>query len=379
MNVQEELLNRKVDPALTDENLTDLCAPALPDGVRANGYRVLTGGCWNRVIGVALDAPAGAGRDRDAACGDSAAPGGCSASLGDRRGDTLMSAPDEIVVKISPRENDAGIIREHDVLRVFADKTQMPVPQPLLVDPSGTIVPGTALVMTMIPGEVMHRCFGMLGRRDRERIGDQIADYVSELHAITDTGFGGVELAAEDRCRRWADFWLPRFDKAYAEISAGDYISEAMLEEVKEARASFEPALDIGEGSTLTHYDIWSGNVMIDIDGSGGAVAAGGASGELGGGPSGVASGGARVSGFIDVPGFYADYARELSFMMMFGVADRAFFQRYLRDHGLDDGFELRVNIYNLKMHLKHIMMYPHERYYRQGAMECLRFIQEHV
>jgi protein-ribulosamine 3-kinase len=106
----------------------------------------------------------------------------------------------------------------------------------------------------------------------------------------------------------------------------------------------------------MTHYDIWSGNVMIDLDGES-----------------------PRVSGYIDVPGHYADYARELSFAMLFGVAIRTFFETYAGRHQLDDGFELRASIYNLKMNLRHIQMYPSEAFYQEGAANCLATIQRHL
>jgi fructosamine-3-kinase len=117
-------------------------------------------------------------------------------------------------------------------------------------------------------------------------------------------------------------------------------------------------ALDIGGRSTLTHYDIWSGNVMVDFEGSG-------------------YPGQPFISGYIDIPGYWADYARELSFMEMFGLANDRFYGRYWAAYPRDDGFELRKNLYNLKMHLKHITMYPDQSYYREGAEACLRFIQQ--
>jgi fructosamine-3-kinase len=61
---------------------------------------------------------------------------------------------------------------------------------------------------------------------------------------------------------------------------------------------------------------------------------------------------------------------------MMFGVADRRFFQRYLEHHQIDEGFSVRAAIYNLKMNIKHVMMYPDQLHYQQGAAECLEVIR---
>ena len=317
MNVQEALLAERIDPFLTNANLTrQLSAAGI--GAPVTGYRVLTGGCWNRVIGV---------------------------SLSDGR---------EVVCKISPHENDERIGREHEVLSVFATRTSMPVPAPILLDASGEIIPGTLLIMSMIDGIVMHGGFGLLDTKDRRSVSKQIGRHVAELHTHVAGGFGAIEVEERGRNKKWSEFWLPRFDAVLEEVASGSFVGERMVDEIREVRPRFAGSLDTVSVGTCTHYDIWSGNVMID-------------------------PGTAEVTGYIDIPGFYADYARELSFMMMFGIANGDFFEEYLSRHSLDDGFELRVNLYNLKMHLKHIAMYPTERYYRDGADDCLAHVRSHL
>jgi fructosamine-3-kinase len=309
MNVQEELLRGRIDPHLTDGNLSRLT------GGRVTGYRVLTGGCWNRVIGV-------------------------------RSGDA------ELVLKISPHEHDENIIREYRVLEVFARETEMPVPTPLHLDAADGVLPGTTLVMTRLPGRVMHEAFGVLDGAARRRIVDEIAEHVSALHRILGHGFGGVELPEEERLASWPDFWLPRLDRVLEEAEESGVVPQSLIDQARRFRPYLDPFLDIGDRSTMTHYDIWAGNVMIDIH-----------------------SDPPRVSGYIDVPGHFADYARELSFAMLFGVADRRFLEMYGSEHPFDEGFPLRVNIYNLRTNMKHIQMYPSQAIYREGAAENLQAI----
>lgn len=319
--MQEQLLRDRIDPHLTLENLSELASAALGENAEAVGYSVLSGGCWNRVIAVAL----------------------CTSNQ-------------EIVIKISPVENDAGLRREFSVLEYFNTQTSMPVPKPLHVDLSGRTVPGSLVIMKKISGKVMHGMFAYLSDRDRKTVTDRIAGHVVELHKHTANGFGGVELTDEQRHESWPDFWLPRFDNVISEVEASDVVDEQLLDDIREIRPHFPSLLNIGRTGTLTHYDIWSGNVMIDTK-----------------------AGDPFISGFLDVPGFFADYARELSFMMMFGVADERFFETYRTQYRIDEQFNLRVSIYNLKMHLKHITMYPSETYYRQGAADCLDFIQHQL
>jgi fructosamine-3-kinase len=317
VNVNERLLNERIDPYLTADRLTEIARLALGRPVSARGARILTGGCWNRVIAV-----------------------------------ELAGGEPPLVYKINPEPGNAGVAREYAVLRCFAG-TGMPVPEPYCLDASGSIIPGTVLVMKKVAGQVMHHVFGSLGPADRRRVIEEIAHAVGRLHRRRAPGFGGVELDAGERAEEWADFWLPRFDRVFEDVAAKDLLAPSFLDEVVRARERFAAHLRIGREATLTHYDIWSGNVMIDRG-----------------------EDGFHVSGFIDIPGHWADYARELSFMEMFGVADALVYRIYREYRELDAGFELRKSIYNLKMHLRHITMYPDELYYRRGAEACLRHIQ---
>ena len=341
MNVMEEVLRDKIDPSLTVRNLSALASRALGRDLTASRAEILTGGCWNRVIGVGLG-----------------------------------PEEEELVFKINPEKGNPGIEREFKVLGYFAEHTEIPVPQPHLIDSSGENIPGTVLVMNKLPGKVMHHSYRFLDPSAREVISDEIGCYVRDLHKNKCTGFGGVEISEKERHANWPDFWIPRFDKVLKEVVDSGFLKQDFLDRVSQVRKHFPRFLEIGNESTVCHYDIWSGNVMIDT--------------EAHKRPDGESTTGEEpprrnhkklhlVSGFIDVPGFCADYARELSFMLMFGVADRRFFARYTEAHEPDEGFELRVNIYNLKMHMKHITMYPREEYYRRGAEDCLRVIEKAV
>lgn len=365
MNVQEELLRDKIDPGLTDEALAGICGEALGASVRSSrgsgnspglggpaagrrnagyqisGYRVLTGGCWNRVIAVALEPE------------DAGTPG--------------LPEPEtlELVLKISPHEGDPDIIREYKVLTRFAELSDFPVPEPLYLDlpegdsegPGGrsAYLPGTALVMTKIPGDVMHQVFGRLSGSDRRQVMDELTEDVIRLHKTKSRGFGGVELPPEDREPSWPAFWLPRLQEVIRMVRDAGVLPERVFTEAEALWPFLESLLDIGDVSTLTHYDIWAGNVMVD---SGSATSGG--------------HRGATISGYIDIPGNWADYAWEISFMQVFGLADEEFLGRYEDAQGLDDTFELRLRAYQLRTFMKHAMMYPSEEYYRKGTEMCL-------
>ncbi len=320
MNVREDLLRARIDPALTPRTLSEIAGQALGAGVRVQSWGPLTGGCWNRVILLQGD------------------PGA-----------------EKLVFKISPSPGDAGIQREYAVLRWFEEHTRLPVPRALLVDASGDRIPGSLLVMSRIPGRTLHAMYGSLDAADQRRVTMRIAGDLAELHRTTARGFGGVELPEAQR-PSWASFWLPRFDAVMGEVAESGLVDRRFLGRIEKVRPDLPRLLDIGERSTLTHYDIWSGNVMVS--GAGSAM---------------------EVTGYLDVPGFWADPVRELSFAEMFGIANKLFYEVYTAVHRLPDGWQLRRDIYNLKMHLKHVTMYPNERYYREGAARCLATVESSI
>jgi fructosamine-3-kinase len=319
MNVNEQLLQQKIDPFLTSENLSAICSIALAKQVTIKKAYTLTGGCLNRVIGIDLD----------------------------------QNVP-SVVLKATPQEKDDGFFHEFIVLSYFNNYTNMPVATPLYFDDSGRYLPGTFFVMKKVQGVVMHQL--LLHRYNISKVMAKLSHIVVELHQIKYDRFGAVEESSANLFKDWQDFWLPRFDQAIKKVTAGGHVSPQILQRINDVRPYLSKLLQVGTQSTLTHYDIWSGNIMLLPDDS-----------DL------------KISGFLDVQGFWADYARELSFMEMFGLADSTFYKIYKHSHQLDDTFHIRKDLYNLKMHLKHIHMYPDQMYYRRGAEQCLHTIENEI
>jgi fructosamine-3-kinase len=319
MNVNEKVLKRKIDPYLTEGNLATICSESLGKKVEIKKAYILTGGCLNRVVGVDF-----------------------------KNGDP------SIVLKATPSQKDDGLRHEYSVLKYFIDQTRVPVPLPLFYDESSDIIPGTYFVMKKVDGISMHHLDFSL--HDIREITEQVAKILIDLHKKKEKGFGGVDLSPDDRATEWADFWLPRFDQVITEVRSGEHVPGALLNRIKKVRPKFETLLKIGHISTLTHYDIWSGNIMLHRN-----------------------NGGMKVSGLLDVQGYWADYARELSFMEMFGVANDYFYSLYREIHPLDDTFHIRKDLYNLKMHVKHIHMYPDQTVYRHGAEQCLQTLENEI
>jgi len=315
-NVQETLLKQEIDPYLTEATLSALITEALGTSSRCDGYEILTGGCWNRVLAA-----------------------------------SIAGGKKHLVIKIAPRSQDAGLGREFAVLRYFRAHTSFPVPEPFLLDQSGRRLPGSVLVMEKVPGTVLEEAYPHLGSKERDRVSAEIAHHLVELHRRQETGFGPVELPPEQRSPTWAEFWLPRFDEVIAETDGKGHLPADLLPEIGQVRRHLPQLLGLGPCGTLTHYDIWTGNVMVDFR-----------------------DGHPFVSAFLDVGGYYADYARELS--SMFGLADEQLMRSYRLGHGLDDTFAARFDIYSFKMCLQLVCMYPDNASHLDRARHFLGRVQ---
>lgn len=298
INVQEALLREKIDPWLTETNLSALATAALGVKTRCHDPVVLTGGCWNRVIAASID-----------------------------------DGSHSLVFKVTPKRADADLQREFDVLRYFRAHTALPVPEVYLVDTTGDRVPGSVLVMAKAPGVALEQLNDRLSDGERAEVAAQMAGHIADLHKQQAAGFGGLELTALERAATWPEFWLPRLDQTLAETREKRRDLHDLLAGIDAIRDALPALLDIGARGTLTHYDIWGGNVMVHfVDNR------------------------PYVSAYLDAFGYYADYAREIS--SMFGLGGQRFMDVYTQRHGLDDTFDVRHAIYSLKMSLQMACMY---------------------
>ena len=319
MNVQEDLLREKIDPWLIEENLSALATEALGVKTRCHDIAVLTGGCWNRVISTSID-------------------GGATS----------------LVFKISPKPGDADLQRECQAMQFFRAHTSLPVPEVYLVDLTGERVPGSVLVMEQVRGSTLEALNEGLNDEEREKVSTEIAEHVADLHMHQATGFGGLELPVQQRSPTWPDFWMLRFDQAVLEAQETRHDIDHLLAAIREMRDQLPLLLNIGVQGTLTHYDIWGGNVMVHFT-----------------------AGRPYVSGFLDPFGYYADYAREISSMC--GLGGLQFMEAYQQRHSLDETFEVRYDVYSLKMSLQMACMYPDTTWPVDRAKHYLTKIQAYL
>jgi fructosamine-3-kinase len=156
-------------------------------------------------------------------------------------------------------------------------------------------------------------------RHQNDRYGLSYSNYIGRL----------------DQHNEFSESWISFFIGQRLEIQLrlafdNGYIDRSYLEKCKVFYQKLTDLLPIDPPSLL-HGDLWSGNFMTGENGQ---------------------------PVIIDPAVYYGHREIELSFTKMFGGFDRQFYRSYMEAYPLEQGFENRVDIYNIYPHLVHVNLF---------------------
>jgi fructosamine-3-kinase len=265
---------------------------------------------------------------------------------------TTDGEPRRVVAKLSSKPHHGGFEWERRVLDWYRRNTSFPVPEPYGVDTSGSVFPGSCLMMERLPGENLSQV--RLTAAERESVERQMARILAELHEFRRPTYGSALEPAEDGRERWLDGFGPQIRSEFDAV-AGRLSPRARAVIARELDRLDDWLPEFGE-PTLVHGDLWATNIIVDAD----------------------APGGPRISGFVDGGCNYTDVEYELAYLLVFHTAGGAFFREYGRFHPLRAGFEVRCHIYWLNTMLLHVRVFGDAHYVQAserlaGELEALR------
>lgn len=129
----------------------------------------------------------------------------------------------------------------------------------------------------------------------------------------------------------WLDFFIRmRLEKQIMLAVENKLIDVSFAEKFRKLYKVF-PGILLDEPPSLLHGDLWSGNYMTGKDG---------------------------MAVLIDPAVYYGNREIELSFTHMFGGFDPEFYRSYHSEFPLSNGFEDRIDIYNLYPSLVHTNLF---------------------
>lgn len=210
---------------LTNEELTKIVKSALNTEVLA--YRRLTGGMFNTTYFV----------------------------------NTGIGAT---VLRVGPVNRHLLMHFEHNLMNAEArvydlcHKNNIPVSEVLAVDTTKTVVDRDFMIVKYIESKPMSEAD--LKEEDKNRICYDIGQAAANFHKISSPAFGRV---AGESFSKWSDCITDELEKWEIAAKTTSLFTKEQYAQIKDVFFKAVPYLDEIKTASLTHTDLWTGNILI--------------------------------------------------------------------------------------------------------------------
>jgi aminoglycoside phosphotransferase (APT) family kinase protein len=209
------------------------------------------------------------------------------------------------------------------------------------------------LLMTELPGQPWPAVAGQISERDRQRLRRELGRIVAGLHAMTGTEFG---YPAQPLSASWRTAFGGMLDTILTEADLYDVTLPLPTGEIRQRAAKHEGALDQVTTPVLVHFDLWDGNILVDLDGEA-----------------------PRIGGLIDAErAFWGDPLADFVSLALLGDIhrDQAFLDGYREAGGpgrLDASSSVRLALYRAYLYLIMLVEAAPRRYDEQAVERVQR------
>ncbi|MGY5884238.1 phosphotransferase family protein [Modestobacter lacusdianchii] len=247
----------------------------------------------------------------------------------------------ELVLKVAPPPGTPLLTYERHLLateaaclQLFTEQTSAPVPE--LVAAGATAQGREYLLTSSLPGASWSSQAARVDDRQRAALRRQVGRHVAALHSVTGDGPFGYPGRPELSAPTWTEAHQRVVDALLADAERYAVELPRPAAEIRERlHAAADAALGDVTTPVLVHFDLWDGNVFIDLDR-----------------PEPV------VTGFIDHErALWADPAADLVSLALLGdiAEDRDFLAGYAEAGGpvvLDRATRWRLHLYRAQLAL---------------------------
>ena len=188
------------------------------------------------------------------------------------------------------------------------------------------------LLMTELPGEPWPAVTDRISDSQRQRLRGELGRIVAGLHGMTGGSFG---YPARPVAASWRTAFGDMLDTILAEADQYRVALPLPTGVIRQRAARHESALDEVTTSVLVHFDLWDGNILIDLDGEA-----------------------PRIGGLIDAErAFWGDPLADFVSLALLGdiQQDEAFLAGYREAGGparLDGSSRVRLALYRSYLYL---------------------------
>jgi aminoglycoside phosphotransferase (APT) family kinase protein len=173
-----------------------------------------------------------------------------------------------LVLKVPPPPDTPVLAYERGILQTEALFYQLAAPNPQLpaVIHAGFGRAGGPdfLLMTELPGQPWPAVTGRIGDGQRQRLRRELGRTVAVLHGISGSKFG---YPAGSLTANWRTAFGDMLDTILAEADQYRVTLPLPTGVIRRLAARHESALDEVTMPVLVHFDLWDGNILVDLDG----------------------------------------------------------------------------------------------------------------
>jgi aminoglycoside phosphotransferase (APT) family kinase protein len=223
-----------------------------------------------------------------------------------------------LVLKLTPDPAGAAMTYERGILqtegdfyRLAAERAELPVPAVIATHQLGAEHGGgQTLLVSELPGLPWSE--SAVPDADRDRLRDRLGELVAALHQVTGPAFGYPSESTGPLTASWNEAFTAMIEAVLADALRYQVRLPVAPDRIRRALADCAAELDGVLVPTLVHFDLWNGNVLVDL----------------------AAEGGPRISGIIDGErAMWGDPVVDLVSTALFGEIrdDESFIRGYRR------------------------------------------------
>jgi fructosamine-3-kinase len=243
------------------------------------------------------------------------------------------------VLKITPHRVDRSYEDEVQQLAVLGE-AGVPVPRVFQLQTGSLEKPFSYLLMEFVEGVDLGAAKLECSAEQFDQLQEHLAELVLMMHERRSPHCMRVTLAEPRRYEQWHEFFRDVFDPIWRDVEKSGVLPVKLRKTMGRVHDRLDRLIQHDDGARLTHWDLWSSNILARSDDSGRW----------------------RVTAILDPNCKYAHAEAEIAYLELFHTVTPAFLRAYQQVHKLDpEYYRVRRQVYQLYSLLNHLHLFGQE------------------
>jgi fructosamine-3-kinase len=240
------------------------------------------------------------------------------------------------VLKITPHRVDHAYTDEERQLGLLRE-IGIPTPQIYLCKTGSLDMPFSYLLMEFVEGIDLATAKTSLSPDEFNQIQSHLAELVLLLHSQRSPQYMRVSAQEPRQYDTWHQCYREIFDGIWMDVAKSGILPVKARKIVTKTHDRLDRLLAHDDGPRLTHWDLWSTNIMVRRD----------------------ANGRWHVAALLDPHCKYAHCEAEVAYLELFHTVNSTFMRAYQEHHKLpNEYYRVRRNVYQLYSLINHVHLF---------------------